>query len=78
MGYNTAAIFLNDTLHELARDPEAGAKIQSHVLRGRREPNYGPHGVQALPSQHADTVQIVAVGGNTMVWIMDELMREPS
>jgi hypothetical protein len=70
MGFNTACIILNDTLHYLAKDPDAGAEIERavltswdkrHVLSGQCR-----HGFQALKSVHADTMQIVAVGGNTI------------
>lgn len=66
MGLNTVAIILNDHLHDLARDPEAGAKIASAIAHASRDAFCQAPGVSVLPSQHADTVQIVAVGGNRL------------
>jgi hypothetical protein len=67
MGYNTALIICNDQLHELAKDPEGGRIIQSLIQEARgKEAIYGRYGIGALQSQHADGVQIVAVGGNAI------------
>lgn len=71
MGYNTACIILNDYLHDIAERGDVGRSIQSSVLTASRaergdHPHYTP-GFQALPSVHADVVQIVAVGGNQIV-----------
>jgi len=72
MGYNTALMICNDGLHELERDPDAGKKIARGVLMADRDPPHsisiGNHcnPVSILPSQHADTAQLVVVGGN---WI---------
>lgn len=70
MGFNTACIILNDQLHTLANREGVGRDIELSVLTAERrdrphrgEVHYTP-GFEALPSQHADTVQIVAVGGN--------------
>lgn len=63
MGFNTAAIILNDALSSLDRD-DAGRHIRSAIQAGSRGEGWTPVGVTVLPSQHADTVQIVAVGGN--------------
>jgi len=64
VGFNTACIILNDTLHSFAADPAVGEKVQTAILTARRSGGYGPHGFMALQSQHADNVQIVAIGGN--------------
>lgn len=68
MGYNTAVILLNDTMHEIERDAEFGQKLASHCrqVEGPRDGSYGPHGAKALAPQHAGTLQIVGVGGNTI------------
>lgn len=68
MGFNTACLILNDELNTLAEREGIGRDIKATVLtseRGRH--GVAPHptpGFRSLPSQHADTVQIVAVGGN--------------
>lgn len=64
MGLNTAAIILNDQLHDLARAEDAGQQIASAIQQGSRGDGWTRCGVTVLPSQHADTVQIVAIGGN--------------
>ena len=76
MGYNTAAMFLNDALGNLKTDPDIGRKIYDAILVSSR-PEYREKGVDfsignhcnggmVLPSRHADEVQVVAVGGNYM------------
>lgn len=68
MGFNTACIILNDQLHSLAEREGVGRDIELSILTAdRKRHGHSPHhtaGFEALPSQHADTVQIVAVGGN--------------
>ena len=69
MGYNTAAIILNDGMDQLKKDPEAGTKIYNGILQAHREAqtiSLGNHcnPMMVLPSQHADFTQLVAVGGN--------------
>lgn len=73
MGLNTAALILNDALHTIRRDPEIGDKIDNGIATAHRmggdiaaHSANGTHigAIQVLPSQHADYVQIVAVGGN--------------
>lgn len=69
MGYNTAVVVLNDTMHEIERDTEFGQKLAFHcrqVEGPRAGSEYGPHGIKALPPAHADTLQIVGIGGNTI------------
>lgn len=63
MGFNTACIILNDRLHDLPKRDDLGSRIQTSVLTASRRHSIAP-GMDFLPSQHADTVQIVAVGGN--------------
>lgn len=68
MGFNTACMILNDQLHTLAKREGVGRDIELSVLTAQREGRgsnaHYTSGFVALPSQHADTVQIVAVGGN--------------
>lgn len=78
MGYNTAAIILNDGLDQIAKDTNIGAKIDAAVglaQRGRLHPigiesgidisaGYHVNAMQVLPSQHADIDQIIIIGGN--------------
>lgn len=65
MGLNTAAIILNDRLADLEK-PEAGEAISHAIQNPRHKDGWTPHGVTVLPSVHADTIQIVAIGGNTI------------
>lgn len=76
MGYNTAALFLNDAMGNLKTDPDIGNKIYEAILISSR-PEYREKGVEfsignhcnggmVLPSRHADEVQIIAVGANYM------------
>jgi hypothetical protein len=67
MGFNTACLILNDQLHSLAKMPDLGRNIELSVVtaeRGHPERQHHTSGFKPLPSCHADTVQIVAVGGN--------------
>jgi hypothetical protein len=65
MGLNTACIIRNDFLHQLRDDPKLGEKIWGAVVsRGRGE--YHGQGFDVLPSCHADYIQVVAIGGNTI------------
>jgi hypothetical protein len=69
MGYNTAAIILNDGMDQLKKDPDTGKKIHDGILMTMQGPQTIPLGnhcnpVMLLPSRHADEDQIVIVGGN--------------
>jgi hypothetical protein len=66
MGYNTACLILNDRLHDIAKDPNAGAKIQTAILCAARDQNKGPAGFYTLQSQHADIAQIVVISANSI------------
>lgn len=75
MGFNTAAIILNDALHDIRTDPEIGEKINRAIGYAHREGGdvaaHGKYGVctnaiTVLPPQHADTIQVVAIGHNTI------------
>lgn len=78
MGFNTAFMVLNDHLSEIAKDKNFGEKLRYSITVGDRDPFAFNHGV-VLPTQHADTMQIIAVGGNTArtmgfgTWTQDDL-----
>lgn len=76
MGYNTAVLILNDAMGNLKTDPDVGRKLYDAMGESSR-PEYREKGVDfsignhgnggmVLPSYHADTTQIIAVGGNYM------------
>ena len=70
MGFNTAVLILNDAMEGLKTDPDVGTAIHDAILTAHRTQYkgfsiaYHGNGGAVLPSQHADTVQIIAVGGN--------------
>lgn len=69
MGYNAVLVVLNDNLCEIENDPEFGRKVAKAIrafsrLRPDRIPPITGQ-TQVLSVEHADTVQIVAVGGNS-------------
>ena len=64
MGLNTALIVRNDFLHEIRGDSEFGQKVYSAIISRGRE--YHGQSFDALPSAHADYLQIAAIGGNTI------------
>ena len=91
MGFNTAALILNDALHSIEADAEIGDKIGTAVAMAHRKGGgVNAHGrgvyidaIQVLPPQHADYVQIVAVGGNCIRslgysgrWEPEDLLRD--
>lgn len=91
MGLNTAALILNDALHAIEWDDEIGDKIGRAVASAHRNGGgVNAHGrgihvdaIQVLPPQHADYVQIVAVGGNRIrklgssgKWEPEDLLRD--
>lgn len=66
MGYNSTILILNDNLHEIENDPEFGKKIAQAIRAhntGHDEP-YITGQTTVLAVEHADTMQILAVGGN--------------
>lgn len=65
MGLNTAAVILNDCLHDLEQGG-AGREIVRAIHAGSHHDGWTPVGVTVLPSVHADTMQIVAIGGNSI------------
>lgn len=75
MGYNTAVLILNDALSDLKKDADVGRKLSNAILVSQSAAvgratdfSIGCHanGGTVLPSEHADHVQIVALGGNSM------------
>lgn len=91
MGFNTAAIVLNDSLNSIAEDPEIGERIRQAVNSSWRDEGditargHGIHigAIRVLPPQHADYVQIVAIGRNTIrrlgtsgKWEPEDLLRD--
>lgn len=78
MGFNTALMILNDRLHEITNDRQLGEKIRTAMYESDRNVHYFPYG-KVLQTQHADTMQIIAVGGNTArvlgygTWNQDDL-----
>lgn len=63
MGFNTAMIVRNDFVHEIAKDIDFGTKVKTAIsIAGHLDIRHQEFAV--LPSQHADTAQIVVVGGN--------------
>jgi hypothetical protein len=71
MGYNTAIIVLNDGLSFIEKDPEFGSKLGRAVSRlsssrDLQDISAGPHvnAAAAISSRHADSTQLVAIGGN--------------
>ncbi len=65
MGMNTACIIRNDFLHKLRGDLKLGEKIYDAVISSNRGAYHG-QGFDVLPSSHADNIQVVAIGGNTI------------
>jgi hypothetical protein len=67
MGYNTPVLILNDAVHLLPKDPDLGKKLAAACLnsRGVTVPVVNHvNAITVLPAQHADTVQVLAFGGN--------------
>lgn len=65
MGMNTAMIIRNDFLSEIGKDADFGQKVVTAVHCGGH-PNapYHGQGFDVLSSQHADYMQVIAIGGN--------------
>jgi hypothetical protein len=67
MGFNTAIVVLNDMLHDIEKDAGFGKKVADEVREAySRRPGYRgwQNSFAVLPSQHADSNQLVVVGGN--------------
>lgn len=92
MGYQTSVMLLNDHIDGLKTDTGFGERLYHSILEATL-PQYRDkgkslslgncgNGAMVLPSQHADNVQIVAVGGNYMknigtLWGRWPQMQEP-
>lgn len=92
MGFNTAALILNDALDAIASDARIGDKILTGIHTTHRQSGdvtaSGSHGthigaIKLLAPDHADYVQIVAVGGNcirklggSLAWEPEDLLRD--
>lgn len=80
MGYNATVVVLLDRLHEIERDPEFGKKLADAIKMHNypREKPFVTGQTQVVDVQHADTLQIVAVGANSgrvlgySHWSMDD------
>lgn len=70
MGFNSAVLILNDQMHDLERAPDGGKAVTDaiHSASNYRDamPGYGRYGVRALPTQHADTAQLVRISANSI------------
>lgn len=68
MGYNTAVLVLNDSIHEIAKDPDFGWKVaQAAANFGKTtDISVGGHvnAATVYSAAHADVVQVMAFGGN--------------
>lgn len=67
MGLNTAMIVRNDFLNEIEEDAQFGKKV-AEAIRYADSPHAPYHGqsFDVLPCSHADYLQIVVVGGNSI------------
>lgn len=78
MGYNTVLTVCNDQLSSIRNDPDFGRKVHDLIRdaghfpgprgheRSINQPLHGAYGVSALMPRHADDMQLVLVGRNTM------------
>lgn len=68
MGFNSVLVVLNDRLDEIERDTEFGKKvaqaIRENSLPDRHRRTYVTGQTQIVTVNHADTLAVVAVGGN--------------
>lgn len=73
MGYNSVLLVLNDRLWDIEKDEKFGSKLcdaireystYQHQPRAGGFPEVRPHQAVVLSCEHADTIQIVAVGAN--------------
>lgn len=65
MGFNTAIIVRNDFLYQVKDDSEFGQKVYGAIISNGRGPYHG-QSFGVLPSDHADNMQIIAIGGNSI------------
>ncbi|MES2055789.1 MAG: hypothetical protein V4564_07625 [Pseudomonadota bacterium] len=62
MGFNSVVLILNDRLHEIENDPLFGKKVASAIRAHGHDEPYITGQTTVVSVQHADTMQIVAVG----------------
>ena len=72
MGFNTAFILCNDTLHDLeSRPADLGRAIVKAATQACMKDKpfrlKGFIGVHLIQQEHADSLGVVAFGGNTMI-----------
>ena len=82
MGFNTAALILNDGLHNIQQDTEIGQKIYSAIATAHRDggdiSSGGHYGVMTvLPPVHADYFQVVLIGHNTIKRLSTAFSSDP-
>jgi len=67
MGFNTAVIIKNDYMHTIQDDKDFGEKLcDSIYYSGWNKTRNLHNSFSTLPSQHADTMQVVLIGGNSI------------
>ena len=68
MGFNSTLLVLNDRLSEIERDPEGFVREMVRTINGLGYPDgqvdFFPGQSAVMSVAHADTVTILAVGGN--------------
>lgn len=83
MGFNTVVLVLNDAVHEISKDPAFGKKLAEAIhaqpgrdagharYQGTEDVSAGSHcsAATVISSRHADDMQVVAIGGNTGVYL---------
>jgi hypothetical protein len=65
MGFNTTVLFLNDRLHEIAKDTQLGRRIAGAASRGTTDKDNGVgSGATIVNVSHADEMVMLLVGAN--------------
>ena len=64
MGYNTTMMVLNDSLHDIEKNPERFVK---QIVDGIHEGGYNGNHVQVMPTAHADTPRLYHTHANMML-----------
>jgi hypothetical protein len=65
MGYNTVVLVLNDALGDIQKDEKFGEHLVSAILLNSVDVEGHITRVKVLGQEHADLLQVWAVGGNT-------------
>lgn len=65
MGLNTAVIVRNDFLHDIKKDDRFGEKLYHAICMAHRDGGRNSS-FSVLPSQHADTAQVVVIAANRL------------